>query len=67
MATLSNNTDCNPTLTFDAEDTGKTFTITQTVVSDGGTDTYTKNITVRFPQNCEDAELIIDATGILYH
>ncbi|MDB4461442.1 hypothetical protein N9043_00680 [bacterium] len=47
MATLSNATDCNPTITFDPADVGKTFTITQTVTDpDGLTSTTTQDITV---------------------
>ena len=47
MATLSSAAGCNPTLTFDTDDVGKTFTITQVVTDSGGlTSTTSQEITV---------------------
>ncbi|MDB4461457.1 hypothetical protein N9043_00755 [bacterium] len=64
MPTFNDLNTCNPTITFDTADVGKTFTITQTVTDpDGETDTFDREFSVTaaiVTAACEDKELVID-------
>ncbi|MDB4461441.1 hypothetical protein N9043_00675 [bacterium] len=52
MATISDTNDCNPTITFEAGDIGKTFTLTQTVTDTFGlTSNTSKDIVVSAPES----------------